>query len=405
MSGPDARVIAASVRGAGHVRRGQPNQDFAAAERLDDGAWAIVVSDGHGAELHARSETGSRLAVEAALAELRRIDWRAAAGGGAAAAPALIDAIVELWRDKVEADIDERPLEPETLAASEAAGLGQYGPYGATLVAAAVRGEEMLLLQIGDGDLYVRGRDGRVERPLPDDPRPGEETASLCMPSPQAEARWRIAPRPAQVLASTDGFSKSFPEPQEAVEAAGALLDRALAGVEPATLQGDLSALSARGSSDDISIAAWLEQAAGAAAPASVQRTDPPTPTPSRWGLWAALAAAVAGAALAWRAGWLAPPPKPPPVNPPVGLPSGPGTSAPAPPDVRGAPSDRRPGARHGGAPGEKGSGAKGSGVKGSGVGGSGRKGPGEDVHSDGHSDGKQGGAVSDEPSDRKPGR
>src|SRR5436305_13472733 len=68
------RVGGASVRGASHVRASLPNQDSFAcwAEAGTSPAGAVVaVSDGHGSTRHFRSETGSKLAVEAALEIIR----------------------------------------------------------------------------------------------------------------------------------------------------------------------------------------------------------------------------------------------------------------------------------------------------------------------------------------------
>ncbi len=294
MSRRGSKLVAVSVRGAGHIRRGRPNEDFVGAEPFEPDGWVIAVSDGHGAELHSRSNIGSRFAVEAALAEMRRINWQTDSVNSAAPlVNGLINAIIQLWRDKVEADLQHTPLDSAAAAASEAAGLGRVGPYGATLLAATARGAQMLVLQIGDGDFFIRGDDGSIIRPLPDDPREGEETASLCMITPERHARWRILPRPVAVLAATDGFSKSFADPSEAARAIAALLDRMADGEDD--LQTDLSALSERGSSDDISLAAWLldaEQGRPASHEAALPRPHLP------WLRLILLAAAAAFAAL-----------------------------------------------------------------------------------------------------------
>src|SRR4051812_29506315 len=62
-------LAAATVRGASHVRSGQPNQD-ALNWRPAAGSGppvAAAVSDGHGGAKYLRSHVGSRFAVAAAL--------------------------------------------------------------------------------------------------------------------------------------------------------------------------------------------------------------------------------------------------------------------------------------------------------------------------------------------------
>src|SRR5438874_504503 len=70
------RAGGCSVRGAGHERDGSPNQDALTTWQSPEQAPPIViaaVADGHGAPTSFRSDRGSRMAVHAAVAVLRRL--------------------------------------------------------------------------------------------------------------------------------------------------------------------------------------------------------------------------------------------------------------------------------------------------------------------------------------------
>ena len=68
------RALRETVQGASHVRKGAPNQDYCDICELTGGAGVILaVADGHGDKMHARSERGSYLAVQSALAVLK--EW------------------------------------------------------------------------------------------------------------------------------------------------------------------------------------------------------------------------------------------------------------------------------------------------------------------------------------------
>src|SRR5678816_2610181 len=69
-------AISASVRGAAHLRGGQPNQDAVLVELTDGALPAILAaSDGHGSDKCIRSHIGSQLAVEIAVSVLRDFAW------------------------------------------------------------------------------------------------------------------------------------------------------------------------------------------------------------------------------------------------------------------------------------------------------------------------------------------
>lgn len=224
---PDGlRVVGASVLGPAHIREGLPNQD-ALAWYPDSGVGdrlAVAVSDGHGARLHFRSQTGSALAVATALRTtsgcLADLDPGA---DPQAILPPLAGAVVEAWSDLVLADVQLHPFTEEELAAVA----GHMGPgfreevedrplvaYGATLLIALVAGPTAFFLQVGDGDILVASAAGTLQ-PVPGDDRlTGGATTSLCLPGAEEDFRfglWRPDdPTPAVVMLATDGLRNAF---------------------------------------------------------------------------------------------------------------------------------------------------------------------------------------------------
>ncbi|MGH9413968.1 MAG: PP2C family serine/threonine-protein phosphatase [Terriglobales bacterium] len=192
----------ASVRGAQHQRLGLPVQDAIGWRQLPQGV-ALAVADGHGSAASSRSDVGARLAVDTALDLLASI-----ASDPAAASPDdLARALVDTWRAAVRSHAAQHPLTPEPASL--------FPVYGTTVLAALATGQDLLLLQLGDGDLLLVSSASHVRRAWPRDARLlGGETTSLCMP--EAWRELRIARRPltvdppALIILCTDGYSNSF---------------------------------------------------------------------------------------------------------------------------------------------------------------------------------------------------
>ncbi len=204
----------ASVRGAAHIRRGQPNQDaigwVPSAAGQGAPSFAAAVSDGHGGAAYYRSEVGARLAVETAKGVLGRF---LAAPEPPDDAQAVAAEVLAGWRAAVMEELAGNPIGNDWIESEQEKLL----PYGATLAAVAFRPDRLIALQIGDGDMLFGYPDGRLERPLPSDQGlVGEQTYSLCLDD--AAERFRVQlrrriegqPWPDFVMLSTDGVSKSF---------------------------------------------------------------------------------------------------------------------------------------------------------------------------------------------------
>uniref|UniRef100_UPI001604652D protein phosphatase 2C domain-containing protein n=1 Tax=Nocardioides stalactiti TaxID=2755356 RepID=UPI001604652D len=122
-------------------------------------------------------------------------------------------AIVDTWTTKVRHHIEANPFdlgdERQAYAADD-----PLRPYGTTLLAAAVSGDLLVVLQIGDGDAVLVTDQGEAQRAVADDPElDGMHTSSLCEPDPLRALRTTVIDTRVEdvalVFLCTDGFGTS----------------------------------------------------------------------------------------------------------------------------------------------------------------------------------------------------
>lgn len=263
------------VRGAAHVRAGLPCQD--AVEWTRAAPRRMALADGHGSPRSFRSDRGARFAVRAALEASATVDPSAP---WSALKPWLEERlpreIVRRWREAVDADLAEAPLnedESRLLKLATPDDPRRALAYGSTLLLVAATDAFVYCLQLGDGDILAVADAGEVFRPLPEDPRLfANETTSLCMENAWREARVALLPPgepPALLLAATDGYANSFRD-RAGFERAGpdflALLREEGVGYVEAHLEEWLDESSRAGSGDDIALGLLYRPATGAPA-------------------------------------------------------------------------------------------------------------------------------------------
>lgn len=257
------------------MRSGLPNQDSIGwLEPRPQGALLAAVADGHGSPRCWRSHYGSRFAVEAAKEVVGSFLDQASRDQASLDRrwlDALPQQLVQQWRGRVEEHLREDPL-PESFLGDFEKRLGRaarmtlaatpWVAYGTTLLVAAVTGDSVLYLQLGDGDILTVSSDAQVSRPWDRDERLlGNETTSLATPNAADEMRVRIASGadclPELILLSTDGYANSFRE-DDGFLAVGADLVRMIRaeGIGPIdeNLEGWLQEASELGSGDDVTV-------------------------------------------------------------------------------------------------------------------------------------------------------
>lgn len=139
------QMIAASIPGAGHVRRGLPCQDAHRVEELPRGGMVVAVADGLGSAPCA--EQGAHLAVDTAVTALRAALETGQPKQGAA------------WRQVVRQAFTEARA---TLAACAAAEARPLADYATTLLVAVVTNKGVAVGQVGDGAVVARLAPGRL---------------------------------------------------------------------------------------------------------------------------------------------------------------------------------------------------------------------------------------------------
>ncbi len=208
------RAVSATRKGSTHVRDDLPNQDAHVTEERD-GTAIIAVADGHGHQLHFRSEVGSALAAGTAAHLLREAlpTYTSANSARVHLRETLGPSLVEHWALAVQADIAAHPFSDDEATRLREDDRGHLRPYGSTVIAIAANADVLVVLQIGDGDAVLVDREGVVFRPLPEDELlHGMTTTSLCQIDPLASLRTvaiDLTERDVELgFVATDGFGR-----------------------------------------------------------------------------------------------------------------------------------------------------------------------------------------------------
>lgn len=282
MSSVQWGVIAESVRGASHYRKGLPNQDAFAIDDSGAGRAALIValSDGHGCELSFRSQIGSQFAADIAVQLGREFAEEVEAGADVAALAAgaqdLAARIIESWKHRVTEHLAENPFQVDEfdklekrrgMAARKQFELGSetFLAYGATLVHLVLLPEAAVFLRLGDGEALTVHSESEppVLRVFPSDPRQiGDVCSSLCEPNPIEHVAIDIqhfaTATPSVILLCTDGYDKSFASEasflQVGTDLVRMLQTEGVAALE-ACLTDHLQQVTTEGSGDDITVA------------------------------------------------------------------------------------------------------------------------------------------------------
>jgi hypothetical protein len=284
--------IGASRAGAAHRRAGRPCQDTVLCRELHgaDGQPVMVmaVADGHGGRRYLRSEVGSRLACERAMAEVERRLGERPLGDGEGGwsrwlERELPEAIHRGWLAAVEAHWRQEP------------GEGPFLPllYGSTLGLVVMTPRWWGHTGLGDWDLVRVEADGRALL-LEEENEPaaaGEATCSLCQPEAAALFARRAALHPIAaedgdfaLVLCTDGIRKSCATDGDFLTLAAWLARSGAEGEgEPAgTLPAALDRISREGSGDDVTVAIGRRGSPGLAVPVSAGAQAQPAPRPAR---------------------------------------------------------------------------------------------------------------------------
>lgn len=187
------QMIAASVPGAGHVRRGLPCQDAHRVEELPHGGMVAAVADGLGSA--ACAAQGAQLAVDVAVTTLQATLLQPR------------PATARAWRKVLPPAFANARTALADLAATAARPLADYAT---TLVMAVVTKQWLVVGQVGDGAVVARLGEGTLVTLCK--PQRGEftnETRPLTSPLALHAVTYVCRPGPVQAVALfTDGVQQ-----------------------------------------------------------------------------------------------------------------------------------------------------------------------------------------------------
>lgn len=285
--------------GASHLKKGTVCQDAGAASEAEDYRLAVVC-DGHGGEDYFRSDRGSRMAVQAfcecvekafspqprkwlrrKAAHLKNKATDFAEALNACTTQKEIDeqlawfarSVVARWNLLVEEDLAVNPFREEELAAISdkakaryEAGEGLHKAYGTTLLGAVLTEDFWFGIHIGDGKCVVFDSDGNPAEPIPWDEQCFlNTTTSICDSAALQEFRFFFnRALPTAIFVGSDGIDDCFADEERLYNFYRVVLT-SFATEETERAQRELKeylpVLSAKGSGDDMSIAAILQMA------------------------------------------------------------------------------------------------------------------------------------------------
>lgn len=203
------KMIYSCIRGASHIQTGKPCQDYISGKilRYKDGSETLLlaIADGHGAELHDRSEAGSKAAVHCALDVLTSIVKENLALPGLQ--------VLNLIQNQFAFRVKERWVEETQQDAIKQGDTGyNVVRYGTTLMI-AVKVENLLLIgKLGDGNAVV-GYKGQTRILWEDEEADRSRyTNSLCMTDSSQRFEWVAMDGVDRLMVSTDGLVNAIAE-------------------------------------------------------------------------------------------------------------------------------------------------------------------------------------------------
>lgn len=270
----NAKSFNLSVQGASHIKKNKECQD--ASDSLFDEKMAVaIVCDGHGGDDYIRSAVGSKLAVAVAKKNivnfLNTITKELFFMNPERNVKNLEASIINGWNEAIYMHFRQTPFtEAELSGVSEKARkkYTQYGriesAYGTTLIAVAMTNEFWFGIHIGDGKCVAVNPEGKFVQPIPWDPKCFlNATTSICDSDALERFRHFYSEKlPVAVFVGSDGIDDCFSNNEQLHNLYKTILySFGTSEFEEAKdgLKDYLPRLSAKGSGDDVSIAAMFD--------------------------------------------------------------------------------------------------------------------------------------------------
>ena len=262
--------------GASHIKKNKECQDFS-RNLGNERCGIIVVCDGHGGDDYVRSSIGSQIGCEVGkknilnfLQNVKDIDIEELKRKHSQFLYNLEASIISDWVEEVHKDFNKRPFNEKEISCLSEKAKKRYldenkieSAYGTTFIAVAVTDRFWFGIHIGDGKCVAVNPEGQFKEPIPWDEKCFlNATTSICDADALSSFRHFFSDKlPVAVFIGSDGIDDSFKDPEQLYHFYKTVMySFATSDFEKATqeLKDYLPRLSAKGSGDDVSIAAVL---------------------------------------------------------------------------------------------------------------------------------------------------
>ena len=270
----NAKSFNLTAQGASHIKKNKECQD-ASLSYQDENCAIAVVCDGHGGDDYVRSAIGSKFASAIAKKNIQKfllgMDKEKFFLNQDKQLKILEASIISHWNESVSDYHSKHPFdEAELIVVSEKAKKRYledgkiWSAYGTTLIAVAMNEDYWFAIHIGDGKCVAINHAGEFKQPIPWDPKCFlNATTSICDSDAIDNFRHFYSDKlPAAVFVGSDGIDDCFNNNEQLYNLYKTVLySFATTDFKEACegLADYLPRLSAKGSGDDVSIAALLD--------------------------------------------------------------------------------------------------------------------------------------------------
>ncbi len=270
----NARSFHLSVQGASHIRKNKECQD-ASASYQDESCVIAVVCDGHGGDDYVRSAVGSKIGCEVAENDIKSfihsVDKESFFSNPDRHLKNLEASIINGWNESISAYHAMNPFQENELGLISEKARKRYvdegkieSAYGTTMIAVAMNHDYWFGIHIGDGKCVAINAKGEFKQPIPWDPKCFlNATTSICDSDAIERFRHFYSDKlPAAVFVGSDGVDDCFSNNEQLHNLYKTVLYSFATSEFQEACEGladYLPRLSAKGSGDDVSVAALLD--------------------------------------------------------------------------------------------------------------------------------------------------
>lgn len=270
----NAKSFHLSVQGASHIKKNKECQD-ASSSYQDDKCVIAVVCDGHGGDDYVRSAIGSTLGCGVAEKNLKNfihgMDKDTFFSDPERHLKILEASIINGWNEAINLYHSTNPFTDKELSVVSEKARKKYvedgrieSAYGTTMIAVAMTQEYWFGIHIGDGKCVAINPEGEFKQPIPWDPKCFlNATTSICDSDAIERFRHFYSDKlPVAVFVGSDGIDDCFSNKEQLYNLYKTVLySFATSDFKEACegLEDYLPRLSAKGSGDDVSVAALLD--------------------------------------------------------------------------------------------------------------------------------------------------